>query len=240
MIKKNNVILAIILTLLTILISYKTSEEIKSIVNENDSTKNSQTGINETIIEKPENFATSNKTNVTSTSSSSLGSVSYSSNQKTISEEKKALNYSLLESAYIYDFCILNENELVFEGGASKCLNIREPYKFLIKNYDNFITIFFDEKTYSNYTKKDRILIGFAYAKNFIGVESLIKNVFSNSSAIEIGNFYFGERIEEGKTTEVYLYFPIYISSFENSTNFIFVETELKNYLIGKIEIEVI
>lgn len=239
--KVSNIVLAIILTIITILISYKTSEEIKNIVNQTYSE-------NKTISEK--NYTESienesieiNKVNIEKESlNASNFTIPFPSSQTSEiskSETTKFYNYSILEEAYIFDFCIIKENEQFFEGGASKCLNKREPYKFIIKDFGSFISISFDKNVSFNYTKKDEILIGIGYAKNFKGIEEVIKSVFSNSSEIKIGNFYFGERYVENYLVETYLIFPVYIINLRNSTNFIFVGTDLKNYLIGKIDIE--
>lgn len=242
-----DVIIAIILTLFTIFLAYFLAKNIESIEKSKNFTENvsnklskenkENLGIEEIKKEASQSEKTENSNNTTLNFSSILPSESL---QQKTSEQKtyqpKIINYTKFEEAYVYDACY-SENLISVEGKNLICTN-EIPRKIEIKKLGNEIEIVYNDilKRKENYS--DEILLMYAYAKDFYGVEGEVKNIFTNSTFARIGEYIFGE-IKFNNQTIVYLSFPVFakIDEIKNETLEIFVETSIKNYLISSIEI---
>jgi len=245
-----DLIVAIILTLFTIFLAYFLAKNIESIEKSKNFTENvsnissilsresnESSKIEEFKKENSQPEKTENLNNATSNFSSILPS---ESPQQKASEQKtpqpKIINYTKFEEAYVYDACY-SENLMSVEGKNLICTN-EIPRKIEIKKLDNEIEIIYNDilKRKENYS--DEILLMYAYAKDFYGVEGEVKNIFTNSTFARIGEYIFGE-INFNNQTVVYLSFPVFakLDEIRNETLEIFVETSIKNYLISSIEI---
>lgn len=240
---EKDLIIAIILTILTISLAYFLAKDIERIEKEKVEKINQTFEINssfenfENITYKNESKTETTKNNRTSSSNISNINIPSATEKTSINkEEVKSINYTKFEEAYVYDVCYASEI-LSIEGRNLICLN-EIPKKISIKFDENKISISYNDKLYREDSLNEEILIAYAYAKDFYGVEGEIKSVFTNSSFAYIPSYSFGE-INYYNQTIVYISFPIFAKTkdIKNETLNIFVETSIKNYLISSIEI---
>lgn len=242
-----NILIAIILTLIVILLSYLSSKHIEQIVKERaqeikiEKNNSTQEKIYSEKIKNGEKInLTQNNTYNLSESFLNIGNIGIKS-ERFIEKENltKILNYTKFEEAYIFDFCF-SEEILSIEGKNLICLNeIPKNIKITINN--NKIRIIYNDILSREIDYKEKILLGYAFAKDFYGVEGEIIEFFTNSTFAFIEKFELGE-ISYLNETIVYASFPIYINTEKIDTEdlHIFVRTSMKNYLISSIKILVI
>lgn len=241
---KKDFVLAIILTILTISLAYFLAKDIERIEKEkiekiNQTLKRNLTPKNysESLANITENKKESLENNK-SFSNISIPNINIPTSSEKIQKEEiiKTVNYSKFEEAYVYDICYASE-VFSIEGRNLICLN-EIPKKISIKFENGKTVISYNDKLLREESLNEEILLAYAYAKDFYGVEGEIKNVFTNSSFAYIPSYSFGE-INYYNQTIVYISFPIFVKTQEikNETLYIFVETSIKNYLISSIEI---
>lgn len=241
MISIKNFLVALILTLIVIALSYFFSKSIEQIIKEREIAKEKEYEKETETSEYLENVEIekekSTKENENSTTHFPFG-YSESIGKKSESEEKiKIINYTKFEKAYIYDFCYAEEEKLSIEGRNLICLN-EVPKIIRINLYDDSIKIFYNDLLVRNVKKSNEILLGYAFAKDFYGVEGEIIEFFTNSTFTSVGDFDLGE-ISYFNETTIYASFPVYVNieKVKNEDLNIFVKTLVKNYIISSIKI---
>lgn len=239
------ILISLFLTFFVIFLSYLTSKSIVQIakIEKNiDSKTNENINISNIIFEEKneskniinidnESFENKTEKEIFIEKIEKNKDISYENNKT------KIVNYTKFEEAYIYDICYTKEI-LSIEGKNFVCLN-EIPKNIRIFVEDNNLKIIYNDILIREEKLSDKILLGYAYAKDFYGVEGEIEKFYTNSTIAYIEDFglgnieYFGYKI-------VYAYFPIYLNSIyiKNETIHIFVKTSMKDYLISSINID--